>query len=70
MKNISAQFILGMAYYSGTGVKRDISKGAYWLRIAAKNGDIGAKHRLKEFDIPISSGNDLTSHKDWMLQTK
>lgn len=43
----NAQFLLGTLYLTGRyGVKKDIEKGKYYLRIAAGKGDSDAKRFL------------------------
>lgn len=44
----SAQFELGMRYYTGNGVEKDEKLGREWLEKSAKAGNIKAIDKLKE----------------------
>ena len=44
-----AQYNLGVLYYNGEGVPRDISKAREWLEKAAAQGDESAKAALQKF---------------------
>jgi TPR repeat protein len=44
--NVDAQFNLGVSYYQGDGVLRDVHKAEKWFRKAAEQGDAGAQHNL------------------------
>jgi TPR repeat protein len=42
----SAQFNLGIAYDTGTGVRRDHTEAVKWYRLAAEKGHIRAQNNL------------------------
>lgn len=42
----NAQFQLGLAYYSGDGVMRNVVSAARWFRLAAAQGEPSAQHNL------------------------
>ena len=44
--NVSAQFNLGVAYYNGDGVSKDLVQAHAWLNIATANGFEDAKQAL------------------------
>ena len=44
-----AQYNLGVLYYNGEGVPRDISKAREWFEKAAAQGDESAKAALQKF---------------------
>ncbi|MDD2370178.1 MAG: hypothetical protein PHQ90_12820 [Sulfuricurvum sp.] len=43
-----AQFHMGMIYFYGEGVEKDIDKAMEWWRKAMKNGHVDAAYRLSE----------------------
>ena len=45
-----AQFMVGMAYYAGRGVRKDLNEAKKWLRMAAKGGLVDALNALDELD--------------------
>ena len=44
--NLEAQNYLGIHYYMGLGIKKDLSKAKYWFEKAAKNGYPDAQYNL------------------------
>ena len=44
--NVSAQYNLGVMYYYGRGVRRDLKAGEKWYRLAAEQGDAYAQSNL------------------------
>lgn len=47
--NAEAQYSVGTFYkYGGGGVKKDLTKAAYWYRKAAEQGNFGGQYRLGE----------------------
>ena len=43
-----AQYDLGLMYYHGIGVERDIQESETWMRKAAEQGNADAQNFLKE----------------------
>ena len=41
--NVDAQFCLGVAYYLGVGIRRDVEKMEKWIMRAVEQGDVKAK---------------------------
>ena len=44
--DIDAQFNLGLYYYRGIGVKRNLEKAVQWFEKAAKAGDMKAQYHM------------------------
>jgi TPR repeat protein len=44
--NANAQYNLGVMYFQGIGVSKDVDEGVKWWRRAAAQGDAEAKHNL------------------------
>ena len=42
-----AQYLLGVCYENGLGVKRDVKQAEYWYRKAAEQDDPAAQEALK-----------------------
>ena len=55
--NVNSQYILGLAYVSGIGVKKDEVEAAKWLKIAAGQGHEDAKRTI-EYAMSASSGEE------------
>lgn len=49
----TAQYIIGMKYYFGDGLPKDISKGILWMKKAAYQGCIDAQRQLGDFYASI-----------------
>ncbi len=47
-RNAEAQFYLGMIYFYGEGVEKDIDKAVEWWKKAMKAGHVDAAYRLSE----------------------
>lgn len=47
-RNSEAQFHMGMIYYYGEGVEKDIEQAMEWWKKAMKNGHVDAAYRLSE----------------------
>mgnify|MGYP003979202457 FL=1 len=45
-KSLTARFNLGMAYYNGDGVPKDVVKASQWLKLAARQNFSEAKYSL------------------------
>lgn len=45
------QMGMGIMYELGVFGTKDLKKAAYWYRKAAKQGDVKAKRKVKEFDF-------------------
>lgn len=45
-KSLTARFNLGMAYYNGDGVKKDLVKASQWLRVAVRQNFSEAQYTL------------------------
>lgn len=64
--NAQAQVALGDSYLTGTGVKADPAKAAWWYRQAADQGDAGAQVRLGQlYEQGIGLAQDLTEAFTW-----
>ena len=50
-----AQKALGICYYHGEGVDKDLKQSAYWFKKAAEQGDEDAKELLEEVEEEIQS---------------
>jgi len=59
--NVDAQFRLGKAYQTGSGVARDDAKAAEWFRKAAEQGNAGAENSL---GIMYSMGLGVEKNKE------
>lgn len=46
-KEACSQFQLGMMYYYGHGIKKNVKKAKFWLKKASKNGFLKASEQLK-----------------------
>ena len=46
--DVSAQYDLGVCYYLGSGVKKDVIEASKWYKKAADQGHAGAKERLRK----------------------
>lgn len=44
--NVAAQYTLGVKYYHGDGVERNIKESIYWLEMAATKGSVNAQYNL------------------------
>ena len=61
-----AQVALGDSYLTGTGVKADPGKAAWWYRQAAEQGNAGAQVRLGQlYEQGIGVTQDLTEAFRW-----
>jgi len=47
-RNSEAQFHLGMIYFYGEGVQKDIDQAMEWWKKAMRNGNVDAAYRLSE----------------------
>lgn len=47
-RNAEAQFHMGMIYFYGEGVEKDIPQAMEWWKKAMKNGHVDAAYRLSE----------------------
>ena len=47
-RNSEAQFHLGMIYFYGEGVEKDLNQAMEWWKKAMKNGHVDAAYRLSE----------------------
>ena len=47
-RNSEAQFPLGMIYFYGEGVEKDLNQAMEWWKKAMKNGHVDAAYRLSE----------------------
>lgn len=47
-RNAEAQFHMGMIYFYGEGVEKDIDKAMEWWKKAMRNGHTDAAYRLSE----------------------
>ena len=47
-RNAEAQFYLGMIYFYGEGVEKDISQAMEWWKKAMRSGHTDAAYRLSE----------------------
>ncbi len=47
--DINAQYALGMLYYNGDGVEKEMLKSSYWLKKAANQGDFMAEQLPDNF---------------------
>ena len=45
-----AQYFLGLLYYDGDGVEKDMQKAVYWLKRAVKRHHVDAANMLMECD--------------------
>ena len=65
----SAMHNLGVAYCSGTGVKRDYLLGCHWLKKGAKSGDVSSQYNLAYY---YTVGKGVRKHERkaayWLLQ--
>jgi TPR repeat protein len=60
-----AQYILGVGYYHGQGVPRDITQALGWFRKAAEQGLADAQYSL---GLMYSKGEGLPQNFDWDLK--
>jgi len=47
-RNAEAQFHMGMIYFYGEGVEKDVDKAMDWWKKAMRNGHTDAAYRLSE----------------------
>lgn len=47
-RNSEAQFHMGMLYFYGEGVEKDIDQAMGWWKKAMRNGHVDAAYRLSE----------------------
>lgn len=47
-RNAEAQFYLGMIYFYGEGVEKNIDKAMEWWKKAMRSGHVDAAYRLSE----------------------
>ena len=47
-RNSEAQFHMGMIYFYGEGVEKDIDQAMEWWKKAMRNGHVDAAYRLSE----------------------
>jgi len=45
-KNPEAQYYLGMLYYEGFGVEKDIETAKYWFKKASRQGSLDGEYML------------------------
>ncbi len=45
-KNDGAQYMLGILYFNGDGVEKDLVRSAQWYKKAAENGNLNAQYEL------------------------
>ncbi|WP_457596370.1 tetratricopeptide repeat protein [Hydrogenimonas sp.] len=45
-KNVEAQYFLGMLYYDGLGVEKDLEAAKRWFKKAARQGSLDAEYML------------------------
>lgn len=63
--SVPAQFKIGMSYWKGEGVAKDIDKAAYWLGKAAEKRNVDA---MREMGMLCLSGKDLDKAMYWLLE--
>ena len=49
--NSEAQYYIGMMYYDGTGVEKNIDKAVKWWTKARRSGHVDAASRMAEISI-------------------
>ena len=59
-----AQYNLGMCYYYGQGVSKDISKALKWWRRAAEQGLVDAQYNLATHISYYGDGDDVDNFTD------
>ena len=65
------QYHLGMMYFKGRGVTKDVAEAAYWFRKAAKQGAAGAQFVLGGIllhDPDDGRGKDVARAVKWLLK--
>jgi len=55
------QYNLGRCYYHCLGVDQNFGEAEMWFRLAAEQGDLGAKQMLLNFDRQTSCENHPSS---------
>ena len=58
--NADAQYKLGVMYYHGDGVEKDLNESIKWFKKAAEQGDVVAKHWLNTLPVPTQPKRDFT----------
>ena len=53
--NAKAQWHLGVRYFAGTDVEKDLDQSEYWFRKAAPQGHLDATKMLKAFSPMLNS---------------
>jgi uncharacterized protein len=64
--NIKAQYHLGLMYYEGKGVTKDLEKAFHWFKKAAEQGDIKAQYHLGScYELGLGVTKDLEKAFHW-----
>ncbi|PMH31578.1 hypothetical protein BCU70_06710 [Vibrio sp. 10N.286.49.C2] len=48
LNNADAQYQLGLAFETGQGVQKDLTKASYWYQLASNNGHLGATYNYAQ----------------------
>jgi len=59
--NSQAQYVLGIMYSDGLGVKKATDKAIMWLQKAAKQAHAAASYKLKRLQQEVRSNTDITN---------
>jgi TPR repeat protein len=71
--HIQAQFNLGIMYFEGKGVEKELRSAYYWLAVASEQGDEDARAQLRKVAANMSAAQITeaeTRAKDWMKNAK
>lgn len=69
LNNADAQYQFGLAYETGEGVKRDLSKAAYWYQQASENNHLAATFNYAQA-LEFGRGVQANPAKALLLYTK
>jgi len=64
-KDAQAQFLLGLRYRNGWGVKMDFDAAMSWFKKAAKSGHADALNQVGELSLPKRVGQSLETSLDY-----
>ena len=67
---LDAQFMLGVSYYDGQGVPRDLIEGLAWFMVAADTGDYAAAQNQAALEVEAGQAGTRTARNRSLVLKK